>query len=231
MPNFEGTRRQKLEWLEARMNQWVANAAAIGVLPATATNVKNAAVACRTEFNDAEFARAAAKNATLEFYTASTTMNNLARDVIATIKAYAESTNNPSVYALASIDPPAPPTPVPAPGVPTDFNGSVSPGGVVTLTWKSTPSGVASGVFFLVERKRSTEPAWIPMGGSAEKAFIDPNPMLSSGIVQYRVKAVRGESSSDWSAFISFDLAGMGGVGGSVVGVLSFDNGEQAQAA
>ena len=229
MPNFEGTRRQKLEWLEARVNQWTANAAGIGILPATATSVKNAAVACRTEFNDAEIARAAAKNATLEFYTASTTMNNLARDVIATIKAYAESTNNPNVYALASIDPPAPPTPVPAPAVPTDFSGSVSPGGVVTLTWKATPSGPSSGIFFLVERKRGSEPAWIPMGGSAEKAFIDPNPMLSSGVVQYRVKAVRGESASDWSAFISFDLAGMGG---SVVGVLSFDEGgEQAQAA
>ncbi len=228
MANFEGSRRQKLEWMEARITQWQSNALAIGISAAQATNVKNAAVTCRTEFNDAEAARAAAKNATVEFYTASNTMNGLARDLIATIKAFAETTNNPNVYALASIDPPAPPTPVPAPSVPTDFNGSVSPGGVVTLTWKATPSGASSGIFFLVERKRAGEPAWIAMGGTAEKAFIDPNPMLSTGIVQYRVKAARAEAASDWSSFVSFDLAGGGG---SVVGVLSFDDGEQAQAA
>lgn len=227
MPNFEGSRRQKLEWLEARVTQWLANATSIGISSAQATAMKGAALSCRTEFNDAEAARAAAKNATVEFYTASNSMNSLARDLIATIKAFAETTNNPNVYALASIDPPSPPTPIPAPDVPTDFTGSVSPGGTVTLTWKAQPSGASSGVFFLVERKRAGEPAWVPMGGTAEKSFLDPNPLLSTGIVQYRVRAARADQASDWSPFLSFDLAGSGGA---VVGVLNFSDTQSPEA-
>jgi hypothetical protein len=205
------SRQGRLEYFEARVNTWTTNAAAIGITPAQATAVKNAAGTNRTDFNAMMVARDAAKSSTNTFYTTNNTLVDLGRDMIKTIKAFAATTNNPMVYSLANIDPPAPPTPVPAPDVPANLTGSVTADGVVTLTWKATPSGASSGIFFIVERKRASEANYSVLTATVEKAAMDPAAHVEASQVQYRVKAVRGADMSEWTTPVSFNFAGGGG--------------------
>jgi hypothetical protein len=211
MSELPRTRLARLEYFEARSTLWTANAAAIGLTPAQVTAIKNAAVANRTDFNAAEVARNASKAATTQYYNSGNTMFDLGRDLIKTIKAFAETTNNPNVYALANINPPAPPAPVPAPDAPTDLAGTLDNFGVATLTWKATRSGPSSGIFFVVERQRAGEAAFVTLGATSEKSFIDPDPRAASGNVSYRVKAVRGADESAWAQPIFFAIGGGGG--------------------
>lgn len=214
MGNFEGTRRQRLQWIQARLARWSANAAAIG-LTSTQVSQATAKVAGAAETsNEAEAARAAAKSATKIYYAADDEMSATVRSLITTIKAYAETSGNVNVYALADLDPPAPRTPAEPPTVPSDVTGFVSPTGDVTLTWKATLSGASTGVFFMIERKQPTEAGFSPIGASALKEFTDATPNLTGGVVQYRVKAVRGTLSSVWSVPVAFDVDNGVGLGG-----------------
>ncbi len=230
MTNFEGTRRQRLEWIEARITQWVANASQIGITSIQANNLKDLVGQASSAFTTAEFARAEAKNATRKYYDAVSDMSGPTRDLIATIKAFAETTDNPNVYALSSIDPPAPPTPVAAPTVPFDVSGSVSPTGNATITWDADRSGASSGIFFMVERKRGNEATFSIIGGTAEKAFLDVDPRFATGTVQYRVKAQRGGLSSEWSVPIAFSITTGGGGVGFTVSQVTENNGVQLAA-
>jgi len=211
MSNFSGTKRERLQWIEARIDQWQQNQAQIGISVQQITNLKTLVGSASATFTAAEFARAAAKNATRDFYEAFNDMSGPTRDLIATIKAFAETTNNPNVFSLSSIEPPAPPTPATAPTNPFDVSGSVSPTGNATITWDADRSGASTGIFFMVERKRGNEATFSIIGGTAEKAFLDVDPRFATGTVQYRVKAQRGSLSSNWSVPIAFSITGGGG--------------------
>lgn len=227
MSELPRTRLGRLEYFEARGTLWTTNAVAIGLTPAQVTALKAAANANRNDFSAAEVARNASKAATTSFYNSGNTMFDLGRDLIKTIKAFAETTNNPSVYALANIDPPAPPTPVPAPEAPTDLAGTLDNFGVATLTWKAARSGPSSGIFFVVERQRAGEAAYATLGATSEKSFIDPDPRAASGTVTYRVKAVRGGDASPWAQPIFFAIGG----GSTAVGMNGYVIGTVARAA
>lgn len=222
MSELPRTRLDRLQYFEAHYDQWLTNAAAIGITAGAATAVKNATTACRAGFDAMMVARDAARAATQNFYNLNNTMTGLGRGVISTIKAFAESTGDPNVYVLANINPPAPPTPVPAPATPTEFTGSVSPDGVVTLRWRAEASGPSNGVFFLLERKRGGAGAYAVLGATMERTYEDPEADVVNGPVQYRVRAVRGALSSAWAMPIVFNFVGggAGGAGGFTVGAV-----------
>jgi hypothetical protein len=184
---------------------------------AQATSLKSLVATAAGQFTAAEAMRDDSKSATRKFYDAMTAMSGPTRDLIATIKAYAETSNNPNVYNLSNVEPPAPPTPATAPTIPFDVTGFVSPTGEATVTWNADRSGASTGVFFLVERKRSAEAGFGLIGGTAEKAFVDLDPRLGTGTVQYRVKAQRGGLTSSWSVPIAFTITSGGGGGGFTV--------------
>ena len=66
-------------------------------------------------------------------------------DIIRQIRTQAEVTNNPNVYNLAQVPPPAPPSPAPLPGQPTNFTVGLTGSGGILLTWKSTNSSPSTG--------------------------------------------------------------------------------------
>jgi len=164
-------------------------------------------VTARTDFNANQAARASAKATTQTWYNSCSDMRDPGRGYIATIKGYAESTNNPDVFAIGMVDPPAPPSPAPPPEVPVNVSGTVSPTGDVTLTWDATPAGASSGIFFLVERKRQGETVYSVIGGTQEKTFFDPEPHVTAGPVSYQIRAQRGTDQSAWTTPIVFNLA------------------------
>ena len=200
-----------MEYFESRISLWLGNAESIGITDEQATALKTAAELNRAQFNAMDVARNSAKAATNTFYASNNTLTDLGRNLIKTIKAYAQTTNDPMVYSLANIDPPAPPTPVPAPSVPADTTGSVTPDGVVTLSWRADRSGASSGIFFIIERKRAGEADYSVLSATVEKSFMDPNARVNLGLVQYRIKAVRGTESSDWATPVVFNFGAGGG--------------------
>lgn len=211
MGNFEGSRRQRLEWIQARVDLWQTNAAALNLSTTQITNLKNLVTAAAANFTAAEVARDDAKSATRKFYDAMSDMSELTRDLIGVIKSYAETTGNPDVYNLSNVEPNSPPTPATAPSVPFDVTGFVSPTGEGTVTWSAERSGASSGIFFLVERKRAADATFNLIGGTAEKAFVDLDPRFGLGTVLYRVKAQRGGLTSSWSVPIAFTITSGGG--------------------
>jgi len=223
--NLPTGKQAALEWFEARQTTWQTNATSIGLTAIQMTAFKALVSTNRADFNTMQTARAAAKAATQTFYNSFTLMRDPGRGYIAAIKAFAETTRNNNVYALGMIDPPAPPSPVPAPTVPTDLTGAVSPTGEITISWKALTSGPSSGIFFMVQRQRAGETSYTLMGGKQEKSFLDPSPHVADGPVSYQVRAQRGTDQSNWTVPIVFDLAG--GQGGA--GFASFTTGSGAE--
>lgn len=58
----------KIEFYEAHVAPWTANAAAIGLTPASVTALSTATTAARKAYNDHVAAQSAAKAATADFY-------------------------------------------------------------------------------------------------------------------------------------------------------------------
>ncbi len=206
------SREEQIQWFRTREALWTANATAIGLTAAQMTAFKPLLLAAEEKLDDALAARAASKAATTEYYNASNTMVATGRALVATIKAFAEASNNPNVYAQAQIDPPAPPSPAPPPTAPENLTGSILPTGQVTLKWEALTSGPTSGIFFIVSRKRAGEASFTTLGGTQERAFLDPSPDICAGEVLYQVRAQRGNQASAWTVPISFSVAGGPGV-------------------
>jgi hypothetical protein len=111
-------------------------------------------------------------------------MRNQVADLIRQIKAYAELQANPAtVYAAAQIPPPAAPTPLPAPGKPTDFAVVLNADGSVTLSWNSSDSAASSGAFFAVSRKLPGQSAFTGIGGAPGSTSESRRPSFTDGTV------------------------------------------------
>lgn len=154
-----------IQYLETRVPRWESGAAAIGLTAAQVTALKARVTAARAAYEEALAARAAAKAATVSLREAMSVMRIDAGGLIRTVRAFADTSNNPDVYALAQIDPPAPPTPARAPTQPTELRAVIEPTGALTIQWKATrpaPLGSnldasTSGVVYTVKRKLRAE--------------------------------------------------------------------------
>ena len=117
------SRLGRVEFFEAHIAAWVAGAGAntIGLTAAQTTALNAKITAARTAYNAMIVAREASKAATQAFYNAEAALSDNGAALLATIKAFAETTANPNVYVLAQIPPPAQPSPAGAPTNPTDL--------------------------------------------------------------------------------------------------------------
>lgn len=196
------TTAELLQWADTHGTTWTSAAASIGLTAAQVTAFKAKISSARSAVaiqNAANEAKLAATN------TARTELNALresASDLVATIKAYADNAANPNtVYDAAQIPPPAPPTPVPAPGKPTGFAIALESDGSVTLSWEATNSAASSGAFFTISRKLPGQTGFTSLGGASGSTaetrrcfFTDatiPASAASAG-AQYIVQGFRG---------------------------------------
>lgn len=147
---------------------------------------------------------------TTKFYNAVAAMDAPGRDYLATIKAYAETTDNPNVYVLAQIPPPAPPTPVPAPATPTNLTASIDASGILSLSWEAERSGPSTGIIFLVSRQDAEGAPFTLTGATFAKSFIDPTFVACNGQISYRVQAQRGDLFSGFAGPLQINLGGPG---------------------
>jgi hypothetical protein len=212
------TRLGKIEFYELHAlagGPWAANAAAIGLTPAAVTTLGTLTAQARAAFNAAEAARQAAKAATQNFYDKVRAMHSgpgAGADMIEAIKNYAQTKNDPNVYTLAQIPPPATPGVTPPPGTPFDFTVGLLQNGALELKWKcNNPSGTQGTIY---EVKRQLPGGTMQfIGASGVKSFTDDTLPGGGGAspATYQVTAVRSTSRGNPAQFtVNFGIGGPG---------------------
>ena len=154
----------------------------------------------------------AAKTATNSFHDNVELMRDAGADIIRQIRTQAEVTNNPNVYNLAQVPPPAPPMPAPLPGQPTNFSVGLTGSGGILLTWKSTNSSPSTGAYFTVRRRLAGENTFTVAGGTGSKSFLDDTVPFGTNMVTYLVQGFKGQAAGPESEQLTVQF-GMGGSG------------------
>ncbi len=200
MTTFSDSKKEMVEQVEEKLPAWTANATSIGLTSAQVTSLGTRTAAARTKLDAMIAARAASKSATIEFYTTFGQMSDMARDFVKTIRAYAETTNNDNVYALAQVPPPKTPAPIGVPETPTNLTATITAIGTVELAWVGS---LEAGTQFRVERLAMPltggPGTWTAIGVVAEKKFTDTAVPQGQAGVSYRVLAQRSGGVSDAS--------------------------------
>lgn len=171
---------------------WSGVESQIGLTGAEVATIKAKIASAEDAIKNADAARSAAKASTLAANDEVSELRTLMAAAVKKIKGFAQQTGNASVFSIAQIDPPAPPTPSQAPSAPFELTAVLAPStGALTVKWRSSqPKGV-SGVVFVVKRKTGTG-AYTQLGFTGERSFIDAN--IPAGVtgVTYLIEAYRG---------------------------------------
>lgn len=178
-----------LEWLEARMSAWSGSPTAIGLTALQVSAMQTHVTTARTAYSTAQTVRAASKAATLDFHNKAGTMKREAAELISVIKAFAATSGNPAVYALADLSPADPPSPAGEPEAPTNLRGAINSDGAVELAWDGS---LAQGTFFEVSRRVEGQAAFTRIDAVGEKKFTDETVPAGFASVYYTVRAKRG---------------------------------------
>ena len=200
-----------LQWCNTHAPIFTANAAEIGLTPAQATAFSNGTGSMGSLFTEQDAARQAAMTATTAANDQFTAMKTMAGEVVKAIKAFATNSGDPNaVYALAGINPPAPPSPSAPPGQPTNLTVSLAPqDGWLSLAWKCVNPPNVGGTSYFVQRKLPSETEWKFLGVATKKEFVDQTFYAGPDSVQYTVQAVRsgilGEKSQIFT--VTFGIA------------------------
>ncbi len=208
------SRLDTIQWFEARIADWTANAVAIGLTGEQVTSLAALVTAARASYDASQAARAASKASTTTFYNDTDAMRDLGADYIKTIKAFAATSNNPNVYALAQVPMPADPSPLGPPGQPTDVSISLTSAGYLSLKWKADNAAPSSGAYFVVQRKLASETSFTTVGDSGEKSFVDETVPFGATSAAYIITPRRGSQTGPASNQVTVQF-GVGGAGSS----------------
>lgn len=168
-------------------------------------------VDARAAYEGAIAARSTSRTATNIQSSAVGVMAELGGDYIKTIRAFAETTGNPSVYDLAELPPPAPPAPLGPPATPTKLTATLNTEGQISLRWGGTRAG---GTSYLIERSiNSSAGPWTLIGASEERSFLDEAVPTATQSIAYRVFATRSGGTSPATAPITVLFGNTSGTG------------------
>ncbi|MCL4220455.1 MAG: hypothetical protein KJZ65_03700 [Phycisphaerales bacterium] len=191
------TRQEMIAWYAQRAASWAANANNIGLNTSQVTALATLINAAQTSESAAAAARSASKNATLTYHSNAATLKEFGAGLVKTIKAYAEATNNTTVYSLASIPPPAKPGPLGPPEMPSDVRAVLNNNGQVELRWNGTRAGATS---FRIERNifpiNGNPSNWQLIDVVEERSYIDSHVPQGLVMALYRVIAQRAGGMS-----------------------------------
>ncbi|HYE61990.1 MAG TPA: hypothetical protein VD997_08325 [Phycisphaerales bacterium] len=205
------TRKQWLEFFAQRMGTWDTVFAQIGVTSAEVDGLITKVEKAQTSLAEAEKKRLESKAATQKFYTDADDAHDDGQELINKIRNFAAITNNPSVFQIAMIDPPAPPTPLGAPGKPFEVTAGIDELGYITLNWKSTNSAPSTGAFFSVSRALNGGSNYTIVGAVPTREFVDTTIPAGTGQVNYIIQGRRGQFLSDPTTYtVRFGVGGGG---------------------
>lgn len=192
-------RAAQVRWTEARISAWLASGEAIGLDPALAAELQMKLAQARQAMDDAVRKRTAAKSATAKWHTLSTDFRACAGAAIQSIRAHAQATGDPAVYAQAFIAPPAQRTAPKTPQTPWALATGMTNGGGITLKWKyKNPRG--GGTSFMIFRELEGEESYRLLASTTRKSFSDLTVPQGTTSIRYMVRALRAGKMSDISA-------------------------------
>lgn len=176
----------RIEFFEERIAQWTAEAASIGLTETQVTDLEQRTQAARAAYAAASLAATKRKAATAKLRNEAGTMRVLGAALLATIKAYAETTQDPSVYEKALIDAPSPRGDGTPPDQPTDLRAALTTDGALVLSWKGKgPAGTR----YDVTRMLPGEADFSVVGDTNKKRLTDASIPAGTSQAMYRVIA------------------------------------------
>ena len=192
---------EKIGWYQQRQADWTSNATAIGLTAPQMTSMTAKITAASAALTAHEEAKQAAKNATVALYDAVRAMGDFGSSLLKQIKATAER-DGAQVYVLASVPPPAPPSPIGPLGTANDFKVTLSQTGALDLSWKCTNPRGATGTVYQLYRRIGATGEFTFLASVGAKKFTDQTVPAGSAQVQYEIRAVRSTSVGPWALFI-----------------------------
>ena len=218
-----------INWSNAHTDLWLLNATAIGLSAPQASGFKALVGAMVSANSAAEVARLASKDATMTLQNAVNAVRSTGGAYVATIKSFAETTNNPNVYVLAGVSPNDPPGTLPAPVPPQMFTAGVNPDGSLTIKWKvSQPGGVTNVVYLVSRRMNGTGTYMLISSEGSNKSFMDTTLPIGVDRVEYIVQPKRGTVLGEMSNVFSVQF---GSVAGGGMTITTSENGTMKMAA
>jgi len=203
---WPGTPKQQVNWLLERIADWTTHAADIGLDPTELSAFSAQLTWVQTNLNDAISARSIAKGKTATFYASAEPVTESASALLKTIRAYAATSGADNVYELARIDPPATPTPVPAPTIPTDIRTTVQNDGSIKITWKAKNAAPGAGTAFTIHRRLDGQNSYEMVGTSGVRSFVDETVTPGAASASYMIRGIRGDKVGDFSEAVTVFL-------------------------
>lgn len=200
------SRRQQTLWLAARIDDWVAHAASLGIDPARASAFAAEVADVKMKMDQAAAARLVARGKTQTFYGAAAEMARTAGGLIKTIRGFAATTGAENIYELARLDPPAAPAPAPAPTMPTRITTDLENDGAITLRWTARNAAPSAGTAFIIYRKLAGESSYTPVGTTGVRHFTDQTVPAGSPSVTYMMRGLRGDKLGPFSEPVTVHL-------------------------
>jgi hypothetical protein len=201
----------KIEFYESHLLPWTTNMAAVGLAAPAIAGLDSLTSAARDAYDAHVSALAASRAATQAYYEAVRAMHSgpgAGADMIATIRNHAQTTDDPNVYNLAQIPPPATPGVTPPPGVPSDFRVELLQNGALALRWKcKNPVGVGGTIYEVLRSVGGG--AFSFVGNPGEKTFTDETVPQGSTSVTYQITATRSTARGNPAQFtVTFGAGG-----------------------
>lgn len=203
----------QIEFCQVHAPVWALGPVFIGLTPAQVAQLGTLTAAARGAFEAAESARLASMAATTAYHDALARMRTHAADLVALIRARAQSTHDVGVYAAAQIAPPAQRRPAPPPTMPTEIAAMLNSDGSITFTWDSGNATPSTGAYFEVERKLAGEKVYTVIGGAPTRTFRDSTIPAGVTAASYIITGLRGHRRGESSQSVVVQFGG--GVRGS----------------
>ncbi|MGD9791370.1 MAG: hypothetical protein AB7Q00_10315 [Phycisphaerales bacterium] len=220
--------------------RFVEHAAAIGISNEMAAEVAALLAEAEEKLREQVALQSAARSATMAFHEAARRLFERTAGVVRTARAFAETTDNREVYALASIAPPRPRRRVGStPAAPTSLRADMMAGqGLLRVTWDQPAVEGARQIVYGIQRRvvmadgrtasNAVEMAggggearaadgFVPIATVGERMFIDATVPAGAMRVEYMVTARSGRRVGAASAVLTVRF---GGAVGGVVGVV-----------
>ncbi len=207
------SREQMVQFFEAHIPVWAKDPPSIGLTAAQIVDLDSRITAARAALTAQTAAINTKLAATEVMHTQTSDLRGFGSDLVKVIKAFAESTDDPGVYAAAEIPAPAPPTPAGPPDMPTDVTATLDNFGQVKVEWKGSR---AFNTQFILQRQLvpvgGSPTAWTYAGSSATNDYTDNALPTGYASASYRVYAQRSSGASDASTptTLTFGTEGSG---------------------
>lgn len=192
MSVLPGTRDAMVAWFNDRIDLWTVSAAEIGLDPLAVTAFKSQLESVNGQISQMAIKRNAARAATINTNASAAVLRAAGSGLIATIKAFAETSGDEEVYEKANVPPPAPPKPAPPPVAPEAVTADPNATGTITLKIKGS---VAQNGSFRIERSVDGGP-YVLVDPTRSKTWTDTAVPMNSNVIAYRVFGVRDEKRS-----------------------------------